>query len=223
MNYLKQILIALFLLYNISFFAQKKVEVIAGLNQNQFFDLNQDGGHYYSSYQSELGYTLRIGIEDVKVDWLKLRFTLGFDKYGGNIDVSDGGQGGSYNTTAEIDKSILSLGLFPLNFNIWERIDLNFGLEFSALIDEKYRGKRSGGNIGTPSWDENIEDSYSSYSEKAIWGFRGRLAYDFYIDDRLSFSPQYSYYLGMSNEFKEFPKETRSMRHYFSIGIQWEI
>jgi hypothetical protein len=204
-------------------FAQKNVEVIAGLNQNQFFDLNRDEGHYYSSYQSELGYALRIGIEDVKVDWLNLRFTLGYDKYGGKIAVSDGGQGGGYTTTAEIDKSLLSLGIFPVNLKIWNRIDLNLGFEVSALVDENYRGKRSGGITGAPSWNENLEDRYDSYSEKGYWGIRGRLAYDFTIDDRFSLSPQYSYYFGMSNEFKEFPEETKSMRHYFSIGVQWEL
>ncbi|MEX2379794.1 MAG: hypothetical protein WD530_03565 [Vicingaceae bacterium] len=210
------------MIFNTSLFAQN-LEVIAGLNQNQFFDDNRDEGHYNSSYQSDRGFAVRIGIEDIKVDWLKLRFTMGFEQYGGEIDVSDGGQAGDYQTTAEIDKSVLSLGLFPLNFKIWERIDLNFGLGFSALLNESYRGTRSGSIWGGNSWRENLEERYDNYSNNTHWGLLGRLAYDFEIDDRYSISPQYSYYLGLSDEFSEFPEDTKSMRHYFSLGFQWKM
>lgn len=220
---LSVIFLLLFLLEKPRLIAQNKMELIAGLNQNQFFDVNRDDGHSYSSYQSALGYSLRIGVENVKMDWMKLRFTVGFDQYGGKIEVTDGGLGGSYTTTAEVNKSVLSLGLFPLNLQVWKRIDFNLGLEFSALIDENYRGIRSGWSLGRPYWREKLEDSYSSYSEKAYWGIRGRLAYDILLMDHVFISPQYSYFLGISNEFKEFQKATRSMRHYFSLGIQWEI
>lgn len=222
MKKLKQILIALLLIFNTSLFAQN-LEVIAGLNQNQFFDYNQDEGSYYSSYQSDHGFAVRIGIEDIKVDWMNLRFTMGFEQYGGEIDVSGGGQGGDYRTTAEIDKSVLSLGLFPLNFKIWERIDLNFGLEFSALLNESYQGRIRGNTLGGIPRTESMEERYDNYSNKTHWGLRGRLAYDFEINDRYSISPQYSYYLGLTDEFSEFPEDTKSMRHYFSLGFQWKM
>lgn len=219
---MKRIFIALILLISIPAFSQN-LEVIGGLNKNHFFDFQQNEGHFSSSYYSNYGYTLRIGVDDIKVDWLTLRFTLSYDKYGGELKASDGGMGGGYTTNAKIDKSVISLGVFPVNFKIIDRIDLNFGFEIAGLINENYSGTSSGWNMGNPDWSYDLNEKYDRYSSKIYFGLRGRIAYDFNISDKLSISPQYSYYLGLSNEFDEFPEATKSMRHYFCIGLQRKL
>lgn len=219
---MKRIFIALFLLISIPAFSQN-LEVIGGLNKNHFFDFQQNEGHFSSSYYSNYGYTLRIGVDDIKVDWLTLRFTLSYDKYGGELKASDGGMGGGYTTNAKIDKSVISLGVFPVNFKIIDRIDLNFGFEIAGLINENYSGTSSGWIMGNPDWSYDLNEKYDRYSSKIYFGLSGRIAYDFNISDKLSISPQYSYYLGLSNEFDEFPEATKSMRHYFCIGLQRKL
>jgi hypothetical protein len=219
---MKKIFIGLILISSLTAFSQK-VEIIGGLNKNVFFDFQQNEGHFNSSYIPDYDYAIRIGIENIKVDWLTLRFTLGFDKYGGEVTASDGGLGGGYTTEAKIDKSDISLGVFPLNFKIINRIDLNFGFEFSGLISENYSGTSSGWIMGEPDWSYDLNDKYDRFSSKTYFGLRGRIAYDCNISDKLAISPQYSYYFGLSNEFDEFPESTNSMRHYFCIGIQGKI
>lgn len=216
---IRTITLTLFLFVFISAHSQN-IEVIGGLNKNIFFDLQQKEGHYSSSYNPDYGYAIRFGVEDIKVDWMTFRFTLGYDKYGGEFTVSDGGQGGGSTTEAVIDKSVISLSVFPLNFKIINRIDLNFGLEFSGLIRENFSGTRSGWILGEPDWSYGLKEKHERFSAKTYFGLSGRIAYDFNISDRLAISPQYSYYFGLSNEFDEFPEATKSMRHYFCVGIQ---
>jgi len=201
----------------------QNVEMYGGVNKNRFFDYQNNNGHYRSSYNADYGYAIGIGIENIKLDWLNLRFTLTYDKYSGELTASDGGNGGEYTTNAMIDKSVISLGVFPINFRLWGRIDLNFGFEFAGLLSENFEGTTSGWILGEPDWSYDLEDKYDNYSSNTYFGLRGRIAYDFKLSDKLAISPQYSYYFGLSNEFDEFPEYTKSMRHYFCVGLQRKI
>ncbi len=122
--YMKKLLIGLILLSNLTTFSQN-IEIIGGINQNNFFDFQQADPHFNSSYNSDYGYIIQIGLENIKVDWLTLRFTLSYDKYGGELKVSNSGLSGGSTTNAKINKSVISLGVFPVNFKIINRIDLN--------------------------------------------------------------------------------------------------
>jgi hypothetical protein len=51
------------------------------------------------------------------------------------------------------------------------------------------------------------------------FGLRLRLAYTIPLSETIFISPQYSFYYGLTNEFKEFPEITKSYRHYLLIGI----
>lgn len=219
---MKHLIIASILLSSLTLFAQN-IEIIGGVNKNSFFDYEQKPGHFNSAYNSDYGYAFRIGIENVKVDWMTLRFTLGYEKYGGTFEASDGGLGGRYTTKASIDKSIISLGVFPINFTIFDRIDFNFGFELAGLLNENISGSSSGWLMGESDWTYDLSEIHDRYNAKTNFGLRGRIAYDINLSDKLSISPQYSYYLGLSNEFDAFPKETRSMRHYFGIGLQRQL
>lgn len=212
----------LFLLNSLTVFSQS-IELIGGVNRNNFFTYQEETAHFSSSYTPGYGYTIQIAIENVKVDWITARFTLSVDKYGGELDATDGGLGGAWTTKAKIDKSIFSLGVFPFNFKIANRIDLNLGFEVSGLIHETFRGTKSGWQMGQSYWSYDLNDKYDRYSSNLYFGLNGRVAYDFNIYDKWAISPQYSYYYGLMDEFVEFPKKTRSMRHYFCIGLQRKI
>jgi len=219
---MKIILIGLILLNSLTAFPQN-IEIIGGLSQNNFFDFQQNDAHFSSTYKSDYGYAIRVGFEDIDVDWPTFRFTLSYDKYGGELTVSDGGLGGGNSTNAKINKSVISLGVFPLNFRIIDRIDLNFGMELSILVSESFSGTSYGWQMVKPNWSHDLNDRYDRYSSNTYFGLRGRIAYDFNIAEKLAISPQYSYYIGMSKEFDEFPRTTKSMRHYFCFGLQRKI
>lgn len=207
------------ILVNSLYLSSQNLEITGGINKNLFIDFVNDN-HYGASYRSEYGYSFGMGIDDVKVDWSTYRFTLNFTKYSGGLEAHDISLGGGSITTAQIDKSILSMGAYPINFRIFKRMDLNLGVEFSILMDEHFKGTKSGWNIGNGSWNKSLAEEYKRYSAKQYFGLSGRLAYDIKITEKWFISPQYSYYFGLSREFIEFPEASRSMRHYYSLGLQ---
>jgi hypothetical protein len=220
---MRNLTLALILFTSISAFSQN-IELFGGLNKNYFHDylLKELSYHYSSSYKPKDGYSIGIGVDNIKIDWFTLRFTLGYDRYRGELAVSGGSLAGKYTTDAELDKSVISLAVFPINFKIIDRLDFNFGFEFSGLMRENFSGRHYGWFDGM-SWDYDLNDKYDRFSSKTHFGLRGRIAYDFNISDKLAISPQYSYYFGLSNEFIQFPNETKSMRHNFCLGIQRKL
>jgi hypothetical protein len=201
----------------------QKIELFGGPDKNIFHDYDQNQSHFSSAYKSGLDFTAGIGVDSVKIDWLTMRFTLQFSNYGGELEASDGGLGSMSTTKAKINKSVISLGIFPLNCRIFHRIDLNFGLEISRLIGEKFSGTSSGWMMGRPDWSYDLHDQFKRYSSLVYFGFRGKISYDLFLSKSIIIFPQYSYYFGLSNEFDQFPETTKSMRHSFCIGIKRKL
>lgn len=221
-NKFKIILIIIFVGFTgIQSFPQKNIDIYGGLNRNDFYDFSDE--YFYSKYTSDLGYFFELGVEYISVDWLRLRFTLGYDQYGGSVEAGEGSPSSRNNIDFTIDKSIISLGIFPINTEIINEIDLNIGLKIAHLINESFTGTKSGWGMLGSSWNYNIEDAYNRFSSNVYYGLQGRLAYDYFLTDKICISPQYQFYFGTSSEFDKFPEETKSMRHYFGIGIQRKI
>ena len=219
---MRSVFIILILFNSLALFSQS-IEISGGMNENRFFDYQNNGGHFSSSYTTSYGYTVGIALDDVKIDWLNLRFTLNFDNYGGKLEASNGSLAGGTTTSAEVNKSLISFGFFPLNYNLFDKIELNFGFEVSRLLHEKFKGTYSGWSIGDSYWVTNIQDQYSSYSAKTYFGLLGRVAYKVNLTDNLALTPQYFYYFGLANEFDEMPDVTKSMRHYLCVGLKKKI
>jgi len=128
-----------------------------------------------------------------------------------------------YQTIANVNKSILPLGVFPVNIRILKRIDLNFGLVISRLIRESFSETTSGWKLTQPAWNSNLQDKYNRYSSLTYWGLQDKVAYNFKLTKSVYISPQYLYYFGLTKEFVEFPDFTLSMRHYLCLGIKKKI
>lgn len=215
---MKKTLIALLFLNSLILFSQN-IELIGGGSYNSFFEFHKDEGHYITSYQPEWGCMFKVAIDDIKFEEQGLRFTLGYVNYGGKINAYNGGLGGGSRTLADVNKSVLSLGIYPFNFKILKRIDFNLGVEVSGLLHETFSGIIYSWTMGE-STSIVLEERYEKYSTSFYIGLQARLAYDIKIVEGWAISPQYSYYLGLSKEFVKFPTAARSMRHYFCIGIQ---
>lgn len=221
---MKRRILLLFLLVSggFSVFCQN-VEFYGGLNRNIFHDYNNSEGHFMSTYKPGLGFCAGVRLDSVKADWMTLGIALQFDQIYGELEASNGGLGYNQQTKAEIRKSIISFGVFPLNFRILKRIDLNFGLEISGLIHESVTGTVSGWSMGGSHWSYDIHKKYNRYSSLFCVGLKGRIAYDIPVTNTICITPQYAYYHGLTKEFHEFPEETRSMRHQFCVGVKKRI
>jgi hypothetical protein len=215
------ILLVCFLTLNKAVFSQN-IELFDGINYTRFYD-NIDIGHYNSSYTAQTGHSIGIGLDGFDVKGLPWRFTLQYERYRGKIEASDGGLGGGYTTTALIDNSIISLGFFPINFQVFKALNLNLGLMASRLIKESFEGTQEGWALGQPSWSSDLQDEYEDFSAQYAAGAQGRIAYDFTLTKSIQISPQYSYYFEFSKAFKHFPKATKAMRHFLGFGFKFKI
>jgi hypothetical protein len=219
---LKILLVLSITLKSIGLFGQE-ISVYGGLNYNSFYDLQGKTPHYNSSYKPDLGFSAGIGLDSIRVDWIAFNFTLQLEKYGGEVKASDSGLGGGSSINMITDKWVISLGIFPLNFQLFNRIEISFGLELSRLLYESYEGTISGWTIEPSYWSSNVEDFYSEYNRKSYIGIKGRIVYDFNLSNSIMISPQYSFYFGLNSEFLERPDNAKSMRHYLCIAVKKKI
>ncbi len=211
--------IALTLLSTSCLFAQK-IEMFGGANRNTFYDRDENTPHTSSSYTSDYGVTAGIGLDSIKVDWLLLRFTLQYDEYYGKVEASNGGLGGSYTYDIAAQKSVVSLGAFPVNLRFFDRVDVNVGLIASRLVHESFSGKEYGWGMDSLLRAYSFDREATVKSSKTYFGLQARISYDFKLTESICVSPQYMCYLGTSKEFTEFPRNTKSMRHYLCVGIK---
>ena len=161
---MRKIFFTIFVLNSFILFSQNIV-IIEGFNRNSFYDFIENDGIYHSSYISSYAYVSKIGIDNIKTKKSTLRFTLSYENYGGTVQAGEGGVGSGSDTYLEINKSIVSLAVFPFNFKLFKKIDLNFGFEFSRLFNESFKGNRSGWHfINDPgsrfSWISDLHDDY---------------------------------------------------------------
>ena len=156
----------------------QSITFFGGVNNNIFHDYFHSDPHYNSSYKSKVGYYAGIGLDSIKIDWITFYFTLQLDKYGGDLEASAGGLGGGNLIEAAIDKWIISLGIYPINFRLFHKINLHIGLEISKLIYEEYKGTVSGWLMGQPGWSYDLVDRYDHYSLKTYFGFKFRITYN---------------------------------------------
>lgn len=216
-------IIALLLSIIAGYSYSQNLEISGGPNFNMFFD-HRDEGHYYSDYTPAIGYTFAIGIDSLTIYGIrKQRITLQFDSYSGDLNVGDGGLGGGYSTQASIDKSVLSLAVFPINLTILNNLEFNVGAVLSILMKESFKGTVYGWSVISGGSHQDIKDRYDEFNSKANFGFQGRIAYDLKIKRNIWLTPQYQCYIGVTKEFIGFPEKTKSLRNYLSLGVKFKI
>ena len=217
---MKKIIIIILLLNNLCLIAQE-IEIIGGLSRNNFYNMENDLRDFQSSYTPGLGYVVRIGIDDIELGWQNIRLMLSYENYNGKVWAKYEGKAGDFITNSEISKSVVSFSFFPVNLQIFKKWNINLGLEISGLVNNTVKGTNSGWTMGHGLWSHDLSER--KYNSNLYFGLRGRIAYEFFISKKYAIVPQYSYYLGLTNEFTEFPEGTNSMKQYFCIGIKRKI
>ncbi len=228
---MKNTLFLLFLALSINTSAQS-LEFNTGVQLNSFYHF--DYAYMSTSFTTKAGYDLNVGIDDVYLNRVRLRFTLGLNTYSGGLrasQISDVPYD-KYLIDGQINKTVLRLGLYPVNFRIKKRWNINIGTQFSALLHEKVEAVYDERIVSfTPNPNEypeveliessgNLNERHDSYNAKYYVGANIRVAYDIPISESYYLVPQYSFYTTISSEFIEFPYYVKSMQHMLGIGIK---
>ena len=201
----------------------QKIEVFGGVNKNTFYDRDKDI-HFSSSYTPGRGYSFGIAIDSFrKKKRMNHRLTLNFDNYSGGLAQHHTFLGGADSIRAKVNKSVISIGFFPVNLRFRKILELNFGFEYSRLIHEKVSGETAWWTWSRP-WDSQTKDlkSIENFNSKAYLGIKTRIALEFEVWKSVSIIPQYLFYLG-SEEFTKYTASTHSARHLFCLGIKRRI
>lgn len=202
----------------------QKIELYTGALYNNFYDWNNNDPHYSSDYSNKWGYSVGIAIDSLKFEWHTLRIGIQYDNYSGNMFARSGGQGGSYSVDGQIQKGIISLSIYPINIRrLIKRMQISIGFTGSILIHESFSGDYNGWIMGQGESSGRIEDKYDSYSSNITFGIQSLINYRIPISYGLEIVPQYSFYFGLSKELKEKPREMKSNRHYFLLGLRKKI
>lgn len=218
---MRVLIILLICISSLTVYSQS-IEVFGGANRNMFYGKKDANYSYFTAdYHPGNGFTAGIGLDSIHIKRFRVRFTLEYDQYNGRFNAeSNSGKAIYQKTIGEIDKSVISLGFFPLNYTSRYNVDLNFGAEVSGLLNESVSGTRFYSSMLHEGLvTNNLADYYDRYSSPVNYGLKGRIAYQLALSG-IVLIPQYSFYYGLSGELKEFPEATRSMRHYFCLGVK---
>ncbi|MEI8048659.1 MAG: hypothetical protein WCI92_14860 [Bacteroidota bacterium] len=216
---MKKIIIYILFCFFISGISGQNIELSGGMNRNNYFDWQKEEGHFIAEYTPGNGYCAELSLSDFKFDSLTIKISLLVDNYKGSFYTQDGGLAGAYKTVAEVEKTTLGIGLYPLNFYIFKKIKLSLGGELSYKISDRTNGYKSGWVMYVGSTYMTIENDSVHINKDFVWGVSGKLSYDFRINQDWFIAPQYKFYLGMSDEFMNTEARIRSMRHNFEISI----
>ena len=207
-----------FVLYSLLCCSQQ-IGFSGGYCQNHFHDFHKDEGHLMTDYEEGSGYSFNINLDNVHLDTLLFRFSFNFTKYDGSIMTTDGGLGGSSTTNADVEKYALGLSIFPINIKIFKELRLNFGGEFSYLVNSKVHGTKSAWNMASGGNNIDLEDGSVDIFKEFNFGIISRLGYNIKLLKYWYIVPEYNFYLGLTNEFDNIESNVSSFRHYFMLGV----
>ncbi len=172
-----------------------------------------------TDYETGSGYSFNINLDNVYLDTFLFKFSLNFTKYDGGIMTTDGGLGGNSTTKADVEKHVLGISIFPINIKIFKELRLNFGGEFSYLINSDVTGTKSSWNMASGGKNIDLADESVDIFKEFNFGIISRIGYNFKVFKLWYLVPEYNFYLGLTNDFDNIESNVSSIRHYFMLGV----
>lgn len=191
-------------------------EFFTGGNVNRFY-ISNDSENYSSI--AALGYSVGFAIGGLKPFYFPIRIGVHYDKYSGAVSVAYRGGGGSASSNVNTVKSTISFALYPIDITVYDKVRVSLGAKYSLLVNESFTGSEQGWSMPNNSWSFNLQDKYKRFNSKNTTGLILRTSYEIELNKSISISPQYSAYLGVSEEFKGLFASTKSLRNFVGVGI----
>ena len=214
---MKRLLVIILFVVNSSLYAQN-IEVIPWFGRSYLFDFEEETPHFNSDYKTGLVYGGSIGVSDIKFSDMNLRLIFGFQRYSNELVVGSGGLGGHSTTELDVDKSVLTIGVYPFKRKLFDKFDFELGVEYSRLVREHYSG-RDFGWLANEYWENQLDKDEKQYSAQKYWGLGMRIVYYHSLLERLNLLIQYSSVYGFSGEFVGLNTEVKSFKQAFGVGL----
>ena len=217
------------LLFSILFFLHfiningEKIELSGGLIKNNYFDYSHDKEHFRSKYSSGNGYSIGFSLEKNIIDSFLLKSTFKVENFEGALYTSNGGLAGNRVTDIEVNTLCIGLDIYPLNTKILKVINLNFGVSCNYLLKNEITGFQSWSGYFANGIQYFSSQNSNSINNNFRIGVICRFAYEILVHNNLFLLPQYLFYLGLTNEFRNIEANTKSNRHSIEIGIMYKL
>lgn len=196
----------------------RNINVSLATNFNRHYLKFRDSnlGIGFNQIKTPPGYSIELGIDSLRIDWLRIDVSLNFDQYRSKFTASYSAlPGGSY-TEVDLTKSVLGLTVYPIRI-IGKNFRCQFGFEYARLLTEHFSGFESTYLMGQNSTHTELNDKYERYSTLSNTGIRIKAGYTFRMNNHISISPYYSLFYSLSNEYPAAPGFIKSFRN--SIGL----
>ncbi len=219
---MKILLLLIMLLGGLNLLQGQSIGFSGGILANSFYDFARDESpHFSTSNEVGGGYVFSLYLNDVKIEHMSLMFHLRYEKYNGKSFSSDGGLGGGNGSRVLADKQKIGLVIYPLNFELHKRIEINFGVNINFLVGTQSTARKS-------SWRYNMETTYTPIEGKIDASFglgpHMRIALKFPLGQNWSIVPQVQLHWGWLDEFQNlFNHRVGSIRQYVEVGVQRKL
>jgi hypothetical protein len=186
-----------------------------GGNYTRLVSLEPDTRRVANVYTPAFGKSLEINFQSIPYEQYRFGFALCVDQYGGGLQTASGGLGGSTNLKLTTTKTIVSLALYPLDFQWGKHWHFQLGGLLSGLIDHQTTGSRQTTGPFTGSTNTTVPNVNNPYNIGVITS----IAYFWAFKKNWSLVPKYTFYGSFNDEFLAIGTSVQATRHYLSIGI----
>lgn len=195
----------------------------AGPNYGRFYDFSKNEAQYRKEYSPEMGYRICATWSDSRLGSIfNLKFSAGIEEYGGKFYSSNGGLGGFTLENGSLKKQIVFIEFYPLNTELFPKLFLSTGAGCNVKLKQQLTGYRSQWAISSPPIPDLELSSINGFVTHFNFGLSATLTYEFNIG-HLRIMPGYSYYLGLSREFRHLQSPAKSQRHCLQVGMGYSF
>jgi hypothetical protein len=192
------------------------LRVATTLNHQYLKEAESGYGDAYQQLASPPGYAIELGIDSVRIDWMRIDLALNFEQYNAKFKASTSGLPGGTITEVDITKSVLGLTLYPIRI-IKNNFRCQIGLEYSRLLNEQVSGYESTYLMGQKPIHIELNDLNKRYSSLINIGIRIKAGYTFRINNHFYIAPYYALFYSLSREYSEAPVRIKSIRNSFGL------
>ena len=212
----------LFLIVSVQYLYGQSIEFGAGISKPMISV--DDDFRSFNYAASDVGYNFFASFNDVNfgtedIDVLKFRFTLGINTSSVEAFQRTGGQAGGTFTNVTTEKTVLTLGVYPLEFQLFKYIDVNIGFKYLRGISRHAIGSSS--NFGAAG--NAVTEFDGDIISQNQFGPTVRIAYKIKISEQMYLIPQYHYYIALSKEFNYAVMTRFVQNHFIAIGVEQKI
>ncbi len=211
----------LLILFNVSAYSQT-IGVYGGLHKSGLSDFRKRALDGAASYSDRGKWEVRAGINASKKfgKSFGVKAAIGIEKFGTDLIITSAPHPETYTTDIQVEKTSVTIALYPVCLHFLRHVEFDMGFEYSFLMKEY----NSGVYYITSNLDNAsiIDDRLVNMNNKSIPGIRANLSYEISLGSKLSFSPEYSLYLGLKPEFTKEKTDLKAIKNYLGLKIKYQ-